>query len=101
MKNQNRISSAVQPVEQFRPTTTVVATEQADTTVLLDLRNGRYYTLNPVSGLIWSVLTPGASIAHMVSRVQEEFEAPQEEVLTDVEDFVGSLLSAKLIRRCG
>jgi len=84
---------------RFRTAASVVAAEQADTTILLDLRSGRYYTLNPVSGLIWSVLSAGASIDHVITRVREEFNAPAERVANDVEDLVGSLLSRELIHR--
>lgn len=99
MLNQNRIPSTAPFAERFRTADRVVATEQADTTILLDLRSGRYHTLNPVGGLIWSVLATGASMDRVITRVREEFDAPDEQLTNDVVEFVGNLLSAKLIRR--
>jgi len=96
MVNQNGTASA----QRFRTADRVVATEQADTTILMDLRSGRYHTLNPVGGLIWSVLATGAPLDRAIARVREEFgDAPEEQLTDDVEEFVRNLLSAKLIRR--
>lgn len=95
MAKQNRTPSAA----RFRTADTVVTTKQADTTILMDLRSGRYFTLNPVSGLIWSVLSAGASVDRVISQVKAEFDAPEERITADVEEFLESLLSAELIRR--
>jgi hypothetical protein len=99
MTNKNRIPSTAPFAGRFRTAGSVVATEQADTTILLDLRSGRYYTLNPVSGLIWSALATGASMDAVITRVKEEFDAPDEQVTNDVQELVGSLLSRELIHR--
>ena len=98
MTNKNRLSSAAPFAGQFRTADSVIATKQADTTILLDLRSGRYYTLNPVSGLIWSVFATAASVDNVITRVEEEFDAPHEQLTNDVEEFVGALLSAELIQ---
>ena len=98
MLNWKRSPSPAPSAERFRTVDTVVVTEQADTTILLDLRSGRYHTLNPVGGLIWSILATGASMERVIARVGEAFDAADEQVTDDVEEFVGSLLSAELIR---
>lgn len=99
MVGRNRIPSAALFEGRFRTADSVVATEQADATILLDLRRGRYYSLDPVSGLIWSVLSTGASIDRVITRVKEEFDAPDEQLAKDVQEFIRSLLSSKLISR--
>jgi len=98
MVNRNPASSTAPFTDRFRTAESVVATKQADTTILLNLQSGRYYTLNPVSGLIWSVLATGASIDHVITRVKEEFDAPEDGLRNDVEALIASLLAAKLIR---
>lgn len=99
MFEQKRVPSKRPFDGQFRTADNVVARQQAGATILLDLRRGRYYTLNPVSGLIWSVLDGGASMERVIARVREEFDVPDEQIANDVEEFVGSLLSVQLIRR--
>jgi hypothetical protein len=86
---------------RFRTADAVVVTQQADTAILLDLRNGRYYTLNPVGALVWSMFTAGASLESATARVKDEFDAPAEQLTSDVERFVKHLVTAKLIRRDG
>ena len=99
MANQNWLPSKTSLGGRFRTTDRVVATKQADTTILLDLRGGRYYRLNPVGGLIWSVLTTGASMDCVLTRVREEFDASDKQLTNDVEEFIGTLLSAEMVRR--
>lgn len=99
MSNQTPTPTTAPVAARFRIMDKVVATEQADATILLDLRNGRYYTLNPVGGRIWSLISSGASMDQVLARVKEEFDAPDEQLTNDVEEFVASLLSGKLIRR--
>lgn len=88
-------------VEIFRSTDRVVTTKQADVTILFDLRKERYYTLNPVSGFIWTLLVKGATFDSVIQSVRTEFDAPEDEVVEDAKEFMESLLSANLIRRHG
>ena len=76
----------------------VVSTEQADATILLDVRGGKYYTLNGIGGRIWSLLSEGATVSAVIERVAGEFEVPAERVSSDVHGFVEQLHRAKLIR---
>jgi hypothetical protein len=99
MVKRGSVSPTARAAGRFVAADSVVATEQADTTILLNLRSGRYYTLNSVSGLIWSILAKGASIEGVVARVQEEFDVPDDQLRGDVDELIASLLSAKLIRR--
>lgn len=98
--SENRPSPAAPSAGQrFRTAEAVVATRQADTTILLDLRSGRYYTLNAVGGRVWSLLAEGASLGQVMERVTEEFDAPGEQLANDVEAFMRHLLSARLVQR--
>lgn len=92
-------SSTPQPEARLCIADNVIATEQADTTILLNLRTGRYYTLNPVSRFIWRALGSGTSIEEIVTLVCTEFDAADEQVTKDVHEFLERLLAAKLIRR--
>ena len=92
-------SSTAQPEGRFRIVDNVIATEQADTTILLNLRSGRYYTLNPVSRFIWRALASGTSTEGIVTLLCTEFDATDEEVTKDVHEFFERLLAEKLVRR--
>lgn len=83
--------------KRFRTAEHVVSTQQADATVLLDIRGGTYYTLNDVGGRIWVFLSEGASVSAMIERLAAEFDVSAEVVSGDVEGFVEQLDRSRLI----
>lgn len=85
------------PERRFRTAEHVVSTQQADATVLLDVRGGTYYTLNGVGGRIWVALSEGASVGAVVERLAAEFDVPAEQLSGDVEGFVEQLGRSRLI----
>lgn len=82
---------------RFRTAEHVVSTQQADATVLLDVRGGTYYTLNGVGGRIWGCLSEGASVSAVVERLAGEFDVSAEQLSGDVESFVEQLDRSRLI----
>lgn len=85
---------------RFRTAEHVVSTQQADATVLLDIRGGTYYTLNDVGGRIWACLSEGASVGGVVERLAAEFDVPAETLSGDVAEFVEELGRSKLVTAC-
>ncbi|MEO7986236.1 MAG: PqqD family protein [Gemmatimonadales bacterium] len=79
----------------------VVSTQQCDTTVLLDVNGGLYYTLNEVGGRIWGMIGEKASVAEMVKRLAGEFDAPAERLDADTGEMIVRLLRARLVERTG
>ncbi len=84
---------------RFRHTKGVVGTRQCDTTVLLDVNGGRYYTLNEVGGRIWELVGEGASVAEIVDRLGGEFDAPAERLTLDAIALIQRMLEARLVER--
>lgn len=82
---------------RFRTAEHVVSTQQADATVLLDVRAGTYYTLNEVGGRIWACLCEGVPVGAVVERLAAEFDVPAEQLSGDVADFVEQLDRSKLV----
>ena len=85
--------------QRFQTSDQVIMIEQTGTKVLMDMKGNHYFTMNPVAGLIWESLVEGDSMDGLIRRVHESFDADADQLTGDVRDFVGSLLSAKLIRR--
>ncbi|HJU64929.1 MAG TPA: PqqD family protein [Gemmatimonadaceae bacterium] len=77
----------------------VMATAAGDSTVLLDLERGRYYTLNAVAGRIWALLSQGVSPSELPPRLAEEYEVTPERARRDTESLIGQLLAASLLER--
>lgn len=84
---------------RFRHAKGVVSTRQCDTTVLLDVNGGVYYTLNEVGGRIWELVGVGESVAEIVERLAGEFEATVEVLAADTAAMVERLLGARLVER--
>jgi hypothetical protein len=56
-----------------------------DRTVLLDLRRERYYSLDEVGTRVWELLGDGADVQTIATRIGEEFDAPVEQIATDIQ----------------
>lgn len=89
------------PQGRFDRTSGVIGTRQGDTTVLLDVDGGMYYTLNEVGGRIWELLGEGVAVPAIVERLREEYDVAAEILVADTAGLVDRLLKAKLIRPAG
>ncbi len=67
-------------------------------TVLLDLRSEQYFSVNSLGGMIWSCLASGDSLDALIETVSRDTESPVESVRSDVDEFIGELTAAGLIR---
>lgn len=74
-----------------------VSTQVKGETVLLQLNNGKYYTLNRVGSAIWERLKTPTSIAGLVDFVVQEFEVERAQCEGDVERLVASLSDAGFV----
>jgi hypothetical protein len=63
----------------------------ADGAVLLDLREGRYYSLNAVGGRIWTRLATGWSLSQIERDLSEAFAVPIQIASRDVSAFIADL----------
>lgn len=62
-----------------------------DGDILLDLRRGTMFRLNPVGSRILDLLIERESTPGITERISVEFGVPVEVVQTDLGDFLGSL----------
>ena len=68
-----------------------------DDFLVLDLRNGRYYGLGPVGGLVWECLEEEATVADLVQQVVKVFDIDEEAATADMMEFLGEMLGSELI----
>lgn len=67
--------------------------------MLLDLESGRYFELNATGRRIWELLDEGSSLARVLDRLVAEFDAPREELESDLLTLVGELDREGLLHR--
>lgn len=68
-----------------------------DGAVLLDLKAGKYYSLNTVGARIWSDIEKGLSVPEILRHLEETFPGPAERLQTDLTAFVQGLKDKELI----
>lgn len=65
--------------------------------VLLDPASGRYFGLNEVGTRIFELLSEPRSVDDLVSVLVEEYEVSSSQLRSDVEQFVGEMMSRGLV----
>jgi hypothetical protein len=65
---------------------------------LLDENSGEYWNLNPTGALVMQMLLAGGTPAQAVQELTEQYEVNADTASRDVEDLVGSLHSAGLVK---
>ncbi len=63
----------------------------ADGGVVLDLRRGAMFRVNPVGARVLDLLDEGDSATQIAEKLSAEFNVALHEVLADVEEFIESL----------
>jgi len=75
----------------------VLVQELSGEAVLLNLRSGHYFGLNPMGLEIWNQVSNGATIAACVEQLQQQFDVERDRLQQDVVALVGELLSHELL----
>jgi hypothetical protein len=78
--------------------TQVRSMQDQDGAVLLDLKGGKYFSLNGVGADIWTQLEKGLSLPHILDYLDESYQATREQLERDLTAFVEGLAKKGLIR---
>ena len=65
--------------------------------ILLDLDHGVFFNLNPVGARIVELLQGTSVLSSIVETIVREFDAPEEIVKNDVDDFLARLREQRLL----
>jgi len=69
-----------------------------DGAVLLDLKAGRYYSLNGVGAKIWTRAEKGMTPSEILADLQQTYRIPQEQLAVDLAAFVVAMEERGLLR---
>jgi len=78
-------------------TPTVIGEVIDDDVVLINFETGTYYLLGGAGAEIWPMLERGASLAAIAARLGERHQIDNGDLRTDLETWLGELLSENLI----
>jgi len=75
----------------------VIARQVGDETVMLDLANGTYYSLDPVGARMWQLLVEGKTLAAVCDTMVDEYDVSRDDVERDLLILVDNLATHGLI----
>lgn len=75
----------------------VYAEQIEDETVLLELRTGRYFGLDPVASRLWQLLVDFGSTEAVAKAALEEYDVSFEQLRQDIDALVEQLVERKLL----
>lgn len=85
----------------YRISDTVRSTHNQDGAVVLDIRQGEMFNLNPVGSRILELLKSGSPEASVIDQISREFETDRRVVERDVQEFIASLREHRLLVETG
>jgi hypothetical protein len=83
--------------DRFHPLQHVVSARAGEATVLMDVKQGTYHTLNEVGGRIWELVRAGVGVVTIIERLLDEYDVPRLQLEADVVVAVRQLLANRLI----
>jgi hypothetical protein len=68
-----------------------------DELVMMDIEQGKYFSLNPVATRIWDLLEKPLSLEELCSLLMEEYEVDITQCMTELQEHVGEMEKLGLI----
>ena len=75
----------------------VMSRQLGDDCVMLDLKSGTYFGLDPVGARVWHLLNDGKSVDEACAILAIEFDATREQIDADVSQLVKELAANGLV----
>src|SRR6266404_5857736 len=85
------------PVLALRTAESVRETVNQDGAVLLDIKQGLCFSMNPVGARIWEMLKGGVAVEQIASKLEWEFHVPRRQVEAGLAVFLDGLQMRNLI----
>lgn len=70
-----------------------------DKAIILNLKTGKYYSLNESGTFSWSLLENKTSIDELVDRAVENFGIDKKEAIRDIKLLLKDLISERMVRQ--
>jgi hypothetical protein len=69
-----------------------------DGAVLLDIKQGLCFSMNPVGAKIWEMLKRDCTLDDIAISLEQEFQVPRAQIEADIAEFVDNLRKQNLVR---
>ena len=84
--------------QSIQTSESVRETINQDGAVLLDIKQGLCFSMNPVGARIWEMLKRDCSLEQIATSLELEFQAPRSQIETDIAEFIENLKTRNLIQ---
>lgn len=84
--------------QPIRVAESVRETINQDGAVLLDIKQGVCFSMNPVGAKIWEMLKRECPLDQIASSLEQEFQVSRTQIEADMAEFIENLRTRKLIR---
>lgn len=74
----------------------VVHTEMNEQTMLMNIEEGKYYSLSQVGSQIWRLLENPTRVDALIAQLEEEFEVTEQECRDQTHEFLQDLIKRQL-----
>jgi len=68
-----------------------------DELVMMDLEQGKYFSLNPVATRIWSLLERPVTVEALCDELQQEYEVGHKTCFNEVKEYINEMLRLRLV----
>jgi len=82
---------------RYRPSSHVDFTRVEGDFVLMDLRSGLYFALDPAASRIWEILAEGGGSEAAVERILADFDVEESRARRDVMELIAELTGKDLL----
>ena len=82
---------------KIKPVDSIRESINQDGAVLLDIKQGLCFSMNPVGSRIWEMMKKECSLEQIAGALELEFQVPRSQVEADIAAFVGELRKSNLI----
>lgn len=81
----------------YIPASSVAVRKVGDETVIVDLDDEQYYSLNETGTVVWAALSSGGTTADAAEELTEQFDVSPEQAACDAEELVELLVESGLL----
>jgi hypothetical protein len=97
--NGSQVTGAARASMEFQIPEFVTWKDLSSGVVLLDLKNGTYFTLNETASAIWKGMVAGSTSAGILAQLCDDYECTSEDAGQDLERTIAELLAEGLLTR--
>jgi hypothetical protein len=82
---------------QYRRNNKTISGRLHDELVMMDIEQGKYFSLNPVATRIWDLLENYLGIDELCSQLMEEYDVDSEQCTNEVEEYLKEMMKLGLV----